>query len=145
MSVHGNYIRQDEKNLDPDLEARSFPRAMLRGARLKCPSCGKGRMFTGYLRVVDECGVCGEALHHHRADDAPPYFTIFVVGHIIISLLMAVELAYEPPVWLHLLIWFPMTIVLSLVLLPAIKGAIVGLQWALRMHGFGGDEVGSNH
>jgi uncharacterized protein (DUF983 family) len=80
-------------------------------------------------------------LHHHRADDAPPYFTIFIVAHIVVALLMTVELSYSPPIWLHLLIWLPMTVILSLLLLPAVKGAIVGLQWALRMHGFGLDQA----
>ena len=77
---------------------------------------------------------------HHRADDAPPYFTILIAGHIVIPLLMAAELAYTPPIWLHLLIWVPLTAVLCLLLLPRVKGAIVGLQWAQRMHGFGQDD-----
>jgi uncharacterized protein (DUF983 family) len=80
-------------------------------------------------------------LFHHRADDAPPYFTIFIVGHIIVSLVITVELVYWPPLWLHFVIWLPLTILLSLALLPVVKGAIVGLQWALKMHGFEG--VGS--
>ena len=73
---------------------------------------------------------------HHRADDAPPYFTIVIVGHIVVPLLMTVELTYAPPLWLHLLLWLPLTAILSLALLPCVKGAIVGLQWAHRMHGF---------
>ena len=77
---------------------------------------------------------------HHRADDAPPYFTILIAGHIVIPLLMMTELAYAPPIWLHLLIWLPLTAILCLVLLPRVKGAIVGLQWAQRMHGFGPDD-----
>ena len=77
---------------------------------------------------------------HHRADDAPPYFTILIAGHIVIPLLITAELAYTPPIWLHLLIWVPLTAVLCLALLPRVKGAIVGLQWAQRMHGFERDE-----
>jgi uncharacterized protein (DUF983 family) len=104
-------------------------------------------MFARYLKVGDTCAACGEELHHHRADDAPPYFTIFIVGHIVVPLLMALELAVEPPVWVHLALWLPLTVILSLALLPVVKGAIVGLQWALRMHGFGGaeDEVEQPH
>lgn len=104
-------------------------------------------MFAGYLKVRETCAACGEELHHHRADDAPPYFTIFIVGHIIVPLLMALELAAEPPIWVHLVLWLPLTVILSLVLLPVVKGAIVGLQWALRMHGFSGaeDEVEQPH
>jgi uncharacterized protein (DUF983 family) len=76
---------------------------------------------------------------HHRADDAPPYFTILIAGHIVIPLLMMTELAFAPPIWLHLLIWTPLTAILCLALFPRVKGAIAGLQWAQRMHGFGCD------
>jgi uncharacterized protein (DUF983 family) len=93
-------------------------------------------MFRRYLKVADQCPSCGEALHHHRADDAPPYFTIAIVGHVVVGLLLAVEIAYRPPLWLHAAIWLPLTVILALILLPPIKGALVGLQWALLMHGF---------
>jgi uncharacterized protein (DUF983 family) len=96
-------------------------------------------MFRRYLKVSDACPHCGEELHHHRADDAPPYFTITIVGHVIVSLLLMVEMAYRPPLWLHAAIWLPLTVVMSLLLLPSIKGALVGLQWALLMHGFDPD------
>jgi uncharacterized protein (DUF983 family) len=115
---------------------RSVLTAMLRGAKLTCPSCGRGAMYRRYLKVADECPSCGEELHHHRADDAPPYFTIVIVGHVVVSLLLAVEMAYRPPLWLHAALWLPLTVLLALVLLPPIKGALVGLQWALLMHGF---------
>ena len=111
--------------------------AMRRGARLRCPACGVGRMFHRYLKVSDHCPQCGEALHHQRADDAPPYMTIFVVGHIVLPLLLFVERGWSPPDWVHAALWIPLTLVLTLAILPAIKGALIGLQWALRMHGFG--------
>ncbi len=79
---------------------------------------------------------------HHRADDAPPYFTILIAGHIVIPLLMMTELTLAPPIWLHLLIWVPLTAALSIALLPRVKGAIAGLQWAHSMHGFGLDGRG---
>jgi uncharacterized protein (DUF983 family) len=110
--------------------------SLLRGAMLKCPACGTGSMFRRYLKVADHCAHCGEALHHQRADDAPPYFTIVIVGHIVVSLVLAVEMAYRPPLWLHAALWLPLTVILTLLLLPAVKGALVGLQWALLMHGF---------
>jgi uncharacterized protein (DUF983 family) len=123
-------------------DRRPVLKAMLRGARLRCPNCGSRTLFASYLRVSSRCGACGEELHHHRADDAPPYFTMLITGHIVVPLLMTVELVYGPPVWLHLLIWLPLTVALSLLLLPVVKGAIVGLQWALRMHGFAGQSGG---
>ena len=56
---------------------------------MKCPACGKGAMFNAYLKVNDRCPACGEELHHHRADDAPPYFTMLIVGHIVVALVLA--------------------------------------------------------
>ncbi|MCJ7599730.1 MAG: DUF983 domain-containing protein, partial [Methyloceanibacter sp.] len=64
---------------------RSVSAAIQRGLLLRCPACGQGRMFRRYLKVADQCPSCGEALHHHRADDAPPYFTIAIVGHIVVG------------------------------------------------------------
>jgi len=109
-----------------------------RGLLFKCPACGEGKLFRKFLKVADNCNHCGEELHHHRADDAPPYFTIFIVGHIVIPLLTWVEIAYQPEIWIHAVLWVPMTIGLSLISLPMTKGGTVGLQWALKMHGFGG-------
>jgi uncharacterized protein (DUF983 family) len=118
---------------------RSVPLSLLRGARLMCPACGKGAMFRRYLKVADTCPACSEALHHHRADDAPPYFTIIIVGHIVVGLVLAVEMAFRPPIWVHEAIWLPLTVLLALLILPPVKGALVGLQWALLMHGFDPD------
>jgi uncharacterized protein (DUF983 family) len=110
--------------------------AIIRGCAALCPACGKGRLFAAYLKVTPTCGACGQALHHHRADDAPPYFTMLIVGHLVIPLLLLLEVAAQPPTWLHLLIWAPLSLALTLVLLPMVKGAIVALQWAHYMHGF---------
>jgi len=118
---------------------RSILTSLLRGACLTCPACGSGSMFRRYLKVADNCPNCGEALYHHRADDAPPYFTIIIVGHIVVGLMLAVEMAYRPPLWLHAAVWLPLTVLLALLILPPIKGALVGLQWALLMHGFDPD------
>jgi uncharacterized protein (DUF983 family) len=115
---------------------RDVPRALLRGFATRCPSCGVGSLFRAYLKVRDACPSCGEALHHHRTDDAPPYFTIVVVGHVIVGGVLALERALSPPSWVHLSLWLPLTLAASLWLLPRIKGALVGLQWALYMHGF---------
>lgn len=110
--------------------------AMLKGLRCRCPNCGSGKLFKGYLDTQPACTACGEELHHHRADDAPPYFTITIVGHIVIPALLAVEIMYHPELWIHMSLWVPLTLILSLGLLRPIKGALIGLQWALYMHGF---------
>ena len=123
-------------------EPRLIGRSLLRGSLCRCPACGQGRMFGSYLKVAPQCAACAEELHHQRADDAPPYVVISIVGHVIVALILAVELAYQPPVWLHMALWLPLTVILSLLLLPPVKGSLVGLQWALRMHGFGGEDDG---
>lgn len=110
--------------------------ALYKGARQTCPSCGEGALYGKYLKVEDHCKTCGEALHHHRADDAPPYFTIFIVGHILLPIMMWVEIAYKPELWVHTITWLPLTVLLCYWMLPRVKGALIGLQWAMRMHGF---------
>jgi uncharacterized protein (DUF983 family) len=121
--------------------ARPIRPAVLRGAAGKCPACGEGKLYRRYLKVSDTCPKCGEELHHHRADDAPPYFTILIAGHFIVAGVMMVEDYFHPAYWLHIAIWFPLTIGICLWMLPRVKGALVGLQWALRMHGFGGRDM----
>ncbi len=123
----------------PAAARRVWP-AMVRGALGKCPNCGEGRIFRAYLKVVESCAHCGQELHHHRADDAPPYFTIFISGHVIIPLMILVERYWAPAIWIHMAMWLPLTLFTCMALLPPIKGALVGLQWALRMHGFAGDD-----
>ena len=120
---------------------RELGTAVRRGFMERCPNCGVGRLFRAYLKVVDTCPVCGEDLHYQRADDAPPYITMLVVGHIVVAGVLAAEEAWpKSPMWLGAIIWIWLTFVLSLLLLPRVKGALVGYQWALRMHGFGGPD-----
>ncbi len=117
--------------------AREKWQSMKRGFAGRCPACGEGRIFHAYLKVSDACPACGEELSHHRADDAPPYFTIFITAHVVgAGILFVEERDYFWPLWLHSLVWPALTIALSLWLLPRVKGALIGLQWALRMHGF---------
>jgi len=123
---------------DDDLPRRPLCPAIGKGLRRRCPNCGEGRLLRNYLKVVPRCDHCGEDLSHQRADDAPPYLTIVIVGHIIVPLILAVETRWSLSTFAHLSIWLPLTAILSLLLLPVMKGAVVGLQWALRMHGFDG-------
>lgn len=109
---------------------------LLRGLRGRCPACGMGRLFRAFAKVADHCPHCGEALHHHRADDFPAYATIVIVGHIVVPLTLFVELTYRPSYWGHALIWGPVVIGLAVGLLQPIKGTIVALQWLMGMHGF---------
>jgi uncharacterized protein (DUF983 family) len=108
--------------------------AILRGLARRCPSCGVGHSFRGYLKVHD-CPHCGEALGHIRADDFPPYLTIAIVGHMVVPLLLATEQFLAPPTWVQLSIAVPATIGLTLTLLPRVKGGILGLMWHLGLRG----------
>ena len=114
-----------------------FLTALARGARNRCPVCGEGKVFAGYLKVVPACAVCGTRLGALRADDAPPYFTIFLVGHLLLPPVFWVERAYEPPMWLHMVVWLPLFAAACILLLRPVKGATVGLMLKL---GFTGEE-----
>ena len=92
-------------------------------------------MFTGYLRVGTACTRCGLPLSSFRADDAPPYFTIMLVGHIIVPAMLMLEQASHPPEWVHMALWLPLTLALTLLLLPRVKGAVIGWHWAAAIRG----------
>ena len=120
--------------------ARPLGSAMRKGLLGKCPECGEGKLFSAYLKVAPSCPHCNAEMHHHRADDLPAYLVVIIVGHIVVGAFMAIEASSTLSTWQHLAIWVPVTIVMSIALIRPIKGAIVGLQWALYMHGFGGEE-----
>lgn len=120
-------------------ESRSWLRASGRGLRKRCPQCGQGRIFAGYTKTKPTCDSCSLALSGHQADDAPPYVTIMIVGHIAIPLALAVKQVFDPPMWLQFAIWTPVILIATFWLLPIAKGGLIGLQWANRMHGFGDD------
>jgi len=118
------------------LPPRDIWNAMARGFRCRCPNCGEGKIFRAFLKVADSCSACGQELSHHRADDLPAYLVIVIVGHIVVPIALWIETNYSPSVALQLSIYLPFTLIASLLLLQPIKGAVVGLQWAFRMHGF---------
>ena len=120
-----------------DTDERPLKPALLRGWRRRCPNCGAGPMMRGYLKVRDDCPVCGEALRHQRADDGPAYLTILIVGHVLAPLLLWVFVTWRPDPITLFAIFSVGTVALSLFLLPRLKGAMVAFQWAKRMHGFG--------
>lgn len=118
------------------LEPRPLGPALLRGFLCRCPNCGKGHLFGKFLKPMAECAVCGEDYTPQRADDAPPYATMVVVGHLLVPLMLAMQLATNFSVLTYMAIWIPLTGVSAVALLQPVKGAIISLQWALRMHGF---------
>ena len=123
----------------PDAPSRERPvgRSIKRGLLSRCPACGTGRLFRAYVKPVDHCAACGEDYTHQRADDLPPYLVITIVGHIVVGGDRGTDLIWPLTTWQHLAIWVPITLILSLLLLQPVKGGAIGLQWALKMHGFG--------
>ncbi|MFC3125688.1 DUF983 domain-containing protein [Pseudoroseomonas globiformis] len=119
----------------------SFTTMVLRGARNRCPICGEGHVFQGYLRIVPECSVCHAPLGRVRADDAPPYFTLFIVAHILVPPIFWIEKAYQPPMWLHMVVWLPLFALICVAMLRPVKGAVLG--WMLRL-GITGDPHGES-
>jgi uncharacterized protein (DUF983 family) len=117
-------------------EKRDLWAAMKRGFRGRCPRCGEGKLFRAYLKVGNNCSVCNLDFTPHRADDLPAYLVIVIVGHMVVPTALLTETLYAPPVWLQLAIYLPFTLIASLALLQPVKGTVVGLQWALHMHGF---------
>jgi uncharacterized protein (DUF983 family) len=117
-------------------EKRDVWTAMKRGFRGRCPRCDEGKLFRAFLKVDNHCSACGLDFTPHRADDLPAYLVIVIVGHLLVPVILWIETDYSPPVWLQLSIYLPFTVAASLLLLRPVKGVVVGMQWALRMHGF---------
>ncbi|SEN67952.1 DUF983 domain-containing protein [Palleronia pelagia] len=125
----------DDSIANPQTE-RSLKPALLRGFRRRCPNCGSGPILKGYLKLNSQCSVCGENLSYARADDAPAYVTILVVGHLMAPLLHWGFVRFRPDPIVLAAVFCVGCVALSLYLLPRIKGMVVGFQWARRMHGF---------
>jgi uncharacterized protein (DUF983 family) len=119
---------------------RPVGRSIMRGVLGRCPQCGEGKLFRAFLKPVDRCAVCGEDLHHQRADDLPAYLAIIVVGHVLMTGYMMTEMMYRVSPWVHLAIWAPLAVLAAILAIQPIKGGVIGLQWACRMHGFGGQD-----
>jgi uncharacterized protein (DUF983 family) len=112
-----------------------FPTAFGRGFRRRCPRCGEGRLVSGYLTMRERCERCGLGFEPYRADDAPAYFTILIVGHLIVAGVLLTEQFFHPESWVQMAIWLPMTLVATLLLLPFVKGAVIATIWNSRQEG----------
>jgi len=113
----------------------SWFRGVRRGIAQRCPACGETHLYRRYLKVNDVCLRCGLAVGEIRSDDAPPYFTILLVGHIIVPSMLILEELCHPPQWVHFALWVPLALLLTLTLLPRVKGAVIALHWANKIRG----------
>lgn len=117
------------------LKYPSLPTALRRGALGQCPRCGQGRLLHHYLKIVDRCSACCEPYGHFRTDDAAPWLTILIVGHITIPIVLICERNFQLPIWLALVTYLPLIVGLTLILLPRCKGVIAALMWAMKAEG----------
>src|SRR5262249_6626936 len=102
----------------------------LSGLLCRCPRCGKGRLYQGFLALRDRCAVCGLDYSFADSGDGPAVFIMLIVGFIVTGGALAVEILYEPPYWVHALIWIPLAIILSLLILRPFKALLIALQYA---------------
>lgn len=107
----------------------SQPSPILTGLACRCPRCGKGKLFSGYLKIASACDQCGLDYGFADSGDGPAVFVIFLVAPLIIVLALLVEASFTIQPWMHLVLWIPTTIVLSLALLPPFKGVLINLQY----------------
>lgn len=98
----------------------------------RCPRCGKGKLFKGFLTVAPVCTECGLDLSKQDSGDGPAVFVILILGFIVVGLALWIELAYEPPFWLHLVLWLPLIVVLGIGMLRPLKAGLIGLQYKHR-------------
>ena len=96
-------------------------------------------MIADYAKSVDACEICNEEIHHHRADDLPAYLNLAITGHIVVGLYLLTDRHYDMSPWVEVSLWAAIAVIMTVFLLQPIKGMVIGLQWANRMHGFGDD------
>ena len=96
----------------------------------RCPRCGQGPLFDGFLAMAPRCNACGLDYGFADAGDGPAAFVILIVGFVVVGLALWIEVSYGPPLWLHFVLWVPLTIALALAALRAIKGVLITLQYA---------------
>ena len=116
---------------------RNWKLAVLQGLRGRCPSCAKASLFVRGLKPRDHCPVCGQDWTAQRADDFPAYLVILLLGHIIVPIMVAANMAWDLPLGWQMLLWPLLTAVLAVLLIRPAKGAVIAAQWALKTGGFG--------
>jgi uncharacterized protein (DUF983 family) len=123
-------------------EAEPTLSPILTGLRCRCPRCGKAPLFEGLLAVRPRCPVCGLDLAGHDSGDGPAVLAILIVGFIVVGLALVVEVKYQPPFWLHALLWLPLTLGLGILLLRPLKAWLVAEAYRRRRSEFtAGDRI----
>jgi uncharacterized protein (DUF983 family) len=102
------------------------------GLLCRCPRCGQGRVFRGFLTVAEHCSVCGLALSRHDAGDGPAVFVILILGFLVVGLAILVEAKAAPPLWVHAIIWPPFILIMAIAMLRPLKATLLALQFRHR-------------
>jgi uncharacterized protein (DUF983 family) len=105
------------------------PNPVLAGLAGRCPRCGKGKMFSGFLGLKPRCEACGLDYSFIDAGDGPAVFVILFAGFVVVGAALVVEMRYAPPLWLHAALWLPLILLTTLVPLRAMKGVLIALQY----------------
>ena len=100
-----------------------------RGLRGRCPRCGEGRLFQGFLSLRPACERCGLSYSFADAGDGPAVFVILIAGAIVVFAALITEVVYQPPYWLHAVLWLPLILIVTLAPLRLIKGLLIALQY----------------
>jgi uncharacterized protein (DUF983 family) len=114
---------------------------VLAGIACRCPNCGEGSLFQGFLSVSPQCEACGFDLRKADSGDGPAVFIILIVGFIVGFAALITEMTVHPPVWVHLALWLPLTLFLCLFLLRPFKGVMIALQFHNKAFEAGGKDV----
>ena len=122
----------DHSPTDP----RDLRTAVLRGVKGKCPACGDAALFGRFLKPVSHCPACEQGWTHQRADDLPAYLVVLILGHVLVPLVVAANLRFDMAMWIQMTLWPGLALLFAMLMIQPAKGAVVGLQWARRMHGF---------
>lgn len=101
----------------------------------RCPRCGKGELYSGLLTVAPSCGICGLDLRAQEAGDGPAAFVVLILGAVVVALAIAVEIAFAPPLWVHIALWTPVILGGSITLLRPLKAGLIALQYRHRALG----------
>lgn len=126
-------------NQHSSIGERDLRSALVRGLRGDCPACGRARLFGRFLKPVHHCPSCGQDWTLHSADDMPAYLVVLILGHLLVPVMVAVNMRYDLPLWIDMILWPGLALVLAILMIQPAKGVVIGFQWARRMHGFAGE------
>ncbi len=119
-------------NASDDIPVHTTGEIIRFGLRGRCPRCGVGKLFVRYLKITERCDACGLGMAGHDVGDGPVVPAILVLGGIIVGLALVTEMAYQPPLWVHGVLWGPLVVASTLLSLPLLKGLSVAIQFRYR-------------